>query len=78
MARYRRISRSFLWRESFLETGVKCGGGFLFIGYLGMWEDTMRTMSIILVSTFVAIVLGVPTGIAMASSNRIQSRHAAA
>lgn len=37
-----------------------------------MWEDTMRTMSIILVSTFVAIVLGVPTGIAMASSNRIQ------
>ena len=32
----------------------------------------MRTMSIILVSTFVAIVLGVPTGIAMASSNRIQ------
>lgn len=36
---------------------------FFFIGYLGMWEDTMRTMSIILVSTFVAIILGVPTGI---------------
>lgn len=45
---------------------------FFFIGYLGMWEDTMRTMSIILVSTFVAIILGVPTGVAMASSNRIQ------
>lgn len=45
---------------------------FFLIGYFGMWEDTMRTMSIILVSTFVAIVLGVPTGIAMASSNRIQ------
>lgn len=47
-------------------------GAFFLIGYFGMWEDTMRTMSIILVSTFVAIVLGVPTGIAMASSNRIQ------
>ncbi|OEF30158.1 ABC transporter permease [Vibrio rumoiensis] len=45
---------------------------FFLIGYFGMWEDTMRTMSIILVSTFVAIVLGVPTGIAMASSNRVQ------
>lgn len=45
---------------------------FFMIGYLGMWEDTMQTMSIILVSTFVAILFGVPTGIAMASSNRVQ------
>ncbi|GAM64204.1 L-proline glycine betaine ABC transport system permease protein proW [Vibrio ishigakensis] len=45
----------------------------LFIGYFGMWEDTMRTLSIITVCTVLAIVLGIPIGIAMARSNRIQS-----
>ncbi len=33
---------------------------FVFIGVFGMWENTMRTMSIILVSTFVAIGVGSP------------------
>ncbi len=46
---------------------------FAFIGVFGMWENTMRTMSIILVSTFVAIAVGIPIGIAMARSNRVQS-----
>ncbi|WP_261817645.1 ABC transporter permease [Vibrio gallicus] len=45
----------------------------LLIGYFGMWEDTMRTLSIITVCTLLAIVLGIPIGIAMARSNRIQS-----
>ncbi|MCL1051747.1 proline/glycine betaine ABC transporter permease [Shewanella abyssi] len=46
---------------------------FLLIGYFGMWEDTMRTLSIITVCTLVAIVLGVPIGILMARSNRTQA-----
>ncbi|MCP4957179.1 MAG: proline/glycine betaine ABC transporter permease [Photobacterium aquimaris] len=45
---------------------------FVLIGIFGMWDNTMRTMSIILVSTLVAIGIGIPTGIAMASSDRIQ------
>ncbi|MCP3664467.1 MAG: proline/glycine betaine ABC transporter permease [Gammaproteobacteria bacterium] len=45
----------------------------LLIGYFGMWENTMRTMSIITVTTLLAIVLGIPLGIFMASSNRAQS-----
>lgn len=45
----------------------------LLIGYFGMWEDTMRTLSIITVCTLLAIVLGIPIGIAMARSNRMQS-----
>ncbi|RKF12782.1 proline/glycine betaine ABC transporter permease [Alginatibacterium sediminis] len=44
----------------------------LLIGYFGMWEDTMRTMSIIVVCTFIAIALGIPIGIIMARSNRGQ------
>lgn len=43
------------------------------IGYFGMWEDTMRTIAMILVCTLVAICVGIPLGILMARSNRVQS-----
>ncbi len=45
----------------------------MLIGYLGMWEDTMRTLSIITVCTLVAIAIGIPLGIIMARSNRLQA-----
>ncbi len=45
----------------------------LLVGYFGMWEDTMRTMSIITVCTLLAITLGIPIGILMARSNRAQA-----
>ncbi len=45
----------------------------LLIGYLGMWEDTMRTLSIITVCTLVSIVIGIPVGILMSRSNRLQA-----
>ncbi len=43
------------------------------IGYMGMWEDTMRTLSIITVCTLVSIFIGIPLGIVMARSNRLQA-----
>ncbi|HSG03278.1 MAG TPA: proline/glycine betaine ABC transporter permease [Marinobacterium sp.] len=43
------------------------------VGYFGMWDDTMRTMSIITVCTLIAIIVGIPVGIAMARSNRVQA-----
>ncbi|HIF9408348.1 TPA: ABC transporter permease [Photobacterium damselae] len=46
---------------------------FVLIGVFGMWDNTMRTMSIILVSTLVAIGVGIPIGIAMARSERVQN-----
>ncbi|ELI6447015.1 TPA: ABC transporter permease [Photobacterium damselae] len=46
---------------------------FVLIGVFGMWDNTMRTMSIILVSTLVAIGMGIPIGIAMARSDRVQN-----
>ena len=45
---------------------------FLLIGYFGMWEDTMRTLSMIFVSTLVALVVGLPIGIAMSRSDHFQ------
>lgn len=45
----------------------------LLIGYFDMWEDTMRTVSMIFVCTVVAIALGIPIGILMSRSDRAQS-----
>lgn len=46
---------------------------FFVIGWLGMWDDTMRTLAIISVATIVAIALGIPLGIWMGRSDRVQS-----
>ena len=45
---------------------------FVMIGYLGMWDDTMATVAIISVATLVCVGLGIPLGIWMAKSNRVQ------
>jgi len=42
---------------------------FILIGLVGMWDDTMRTLAIVLVSTLVCIVIGIPIGILMAKNN---------
>lgn len=44
----------------------------LWVGVFGMWQDLMKTLSMIFVCTVVAIVVGVPIGIWMSYSNRVQ------
>lgn len=43
------------------------------IGLFGMWEDAMSTLAMILVCAAIAILIGIPIGIAMSRSNRVQS-----
>jgi glycine betaine/proline transport system permease protein len=45
---------------------------FVLIGLVGMWDDTMQTLSIVFVSTFVCITIGIPTGVLMAKNNTAQ------
>src|SRR6185312_8901834 len=45
----------------------------LIIGFFDMWDDTMKTISMIFVCTVLSIVLGIPIGIAMSRSDRLQS-----
>lgn len=42
------------------------------IGYFGMWDDAMRTVSMIFVCTVMSIAIGLPIGILMARSERLQ------
>jgi glycine betaine/proline transport system permease protein len=44
----------------------------LAIGYFGMWDDTMKTISMIFVCTVVALALGLPLGILMSRWDRLQ------
>ena len=43
--------------------------GLSLIGYFGMWEDTMKTVSMIVASTLVSIAVGLPAGILMSRYN---------
>jgi glycine betaine/proline transport system permease protein len=44
----------------------------LLIGYFDMWEDTMRTVSMIFVCTILSIAIGLPIGILMSRSDRLR------
>jgi len=46
---------------------------FMAIGYLDMWEDTMVTMAMVSVATLLCIGFGIPIGVLMARSDRVQS-----
>ncbi|MEK1945234.1 MAG: proline/glycine betaine ABC transporter permease [Ensifer adhaerens] len=49
-----------------------CLATLLLIGYFGMWDDTMRTISMIFVCTVLSIAIGLPTGILMSRSDKVQ------
>ncbi len=44
----------------------------LLIGGVGLWEDAMVTLSMVTVGTIITIIVGIPVGILMARSDRLQ------
>ncbi|MDO4698363.1 MAG: glycine betaine ABC transporter substrate-binding protein [Pasteurellaceae bacterium] len=48
-----------------------CVAGFYLIGALGLWEALMQTLALLIVSAGFIILLGIPLGIVMASSQRL-------
>ena len=54
--------------------GSLAGAVMMFaIGLLGLWDEAMATIALMLTSAIVAIGLGIPVGILMAQSNRLRS-----
>ena len=45
---------------------------FFLIGYFGMWKDCMATVAIITVCVIICMAVGIPMGILMARSSRIE------
>jgi glycine betaine/proline transport system permease protein len=51
---------------------VMAGLVFL-IGVFGYWDDSMRTLAVVIASVGVSLLIGFPTGIIMARSDRVQA-----
>jgi len=45
---------------------------FMLIGYFGMWNDCMATVAIISVCTIICIIVGIPIGVVMSKSDRVE------
>ena len=55
-----------------LKIVLGCLVTLMLIGYFDMWMDTMRTVAMIFVCTVLSIAIGLPVGILMARSDRVQ------
>ena len=51
--------------------GVLSFAGFAFIESMGLWENSMVTLALLLVATVIALVVSVPVGIWAARSDRV-------
>ena len=79
----------FLWAPWYLVIAAVCGlahaagkswrmtaavAGMLFaMGLIGVWDAAMKTMALMLTSTILAIIMGIPVGIIMSRSDRFAS-----
>ena len=56
------------WRMAGLSVSIFVCAGLLLIGFIGLWQLAMSTLSIMTTAVLLSIVIGVPTGILMAKS----------
>ena len=58
----------------FAGRGIAIGGvlSLLLVGFLGIWTEAMVTLSLVLTSLLFCVALGLPMGILLASSDRVQ------
>lgn len=54
-------------------SGLLMAAMLFFIGALGFWELGMMTLSLVAASVIISLAIGIPMGIAMASSDRFES-----
>ncbi|MBW1647634.1 MAG: proline/glycine betaine ABC transporter permease [Deltaproteobacteria bacterium] len=54
-------------------SGLLMAAMLFFIGALGFWELGMMTLSLVAASVIISLAIGIPLGIAMASSDRFES-----
>ncbi|KXT85717.1 L-proline glycine betaine ABC transport system permease protein ProW [Streptococcus sp. DD11] len=47
--------------------------GLLFVYNQGLWENLMNTVTLVIVSSLISIIIGIPLGIWMAKSNRVEA-----
>jgi glycine betaine/proline transport system substrate-binding protein len=63
----------FAWWLRGLLAGVLAFGGFALIDAMDLWDKSMSTLSLVLVATLIALVIGVPLGIWAARSQTVSA-----
>ncbi len=63
---------SYLASRSYAVLGGTALMMFL-LGFFGMWEPAMATLALMLTATLLAVIIGIPLGIAMSRSDGLQS-----
>jgi glycine betaine/proline transport system permease protein len=61
------------WRFSGKGLGLFTTISLVIIGLLGLWEDTMTTLAMVLCSVFFCVIAGVPLGICAGRNNRFDT-----
>lgn len=56
-----------------IKTGILLSLMLFAIGMFGLWDMMIYTLAIVLISVLVAVIIGLPTGIWMAKSKRLES-----
>jgi glycine betaine/proline transport system permease protein len=60
------------WRYAGKRVAVFTVLSFVLIGYLGLWEDTMTTLAMVICSVVFCAVVGIPLGIMAGRSDRFE------
>ena len=58
-------------RSRLLAVGL--GAALIFIGMMDLWENTMRTLSMLFLATTLTMIVGIPVGILMATNRWVRS-----
>lgn len=59
-----------LWRVGF-GFAIFTGLSLWLVQHMGLWQATMETLSLVIASTFIAMIVGLPLGIAMARRDSV-------
>jgi glycine betaine/proline transport system permease protein len=61
------------WQLAGKKMGLFCFIILFSLGLIGVWSESMTTLSLVLTALFFCVVMGIPLGILSARSNRIES-----
>lgn len=60
------------WRFSGKKIAAFTVATFLLVGYLGLWQETMTTLAMVISSVFFCAIVGIPLGILSGRSDRFE------
>ena len=61
------------WKFSGIRLGIFAVASMVLIGLLGLWEDSMTTLAMVLASVIICTLMGVPLGIIAGRSDRFEA-----